>query len=68
LRFPITTNGRESEPPTIYVESLTGALYLDRPNEVERYDLAWQDIWDAALDESASVDLIRKVTKEIVNE
>ncbi|WP_407937211.1 helix-turn-helix domain-containing protein [Kineosporia babensis] len=65
MRFPVNASGRESEPPTIYVESFTGALYLDRPAEVERYDEAWQDIWEKALDGTASVDLIETVRREL---
>ncbi|MFE2742856.1 DUF5753 domain-containing protein [Streptomyces scopuliridis] len=37
MRFPTNGDGRETEPPTVYVEGFTGALYLDRPNEIERY-------------------------------
>ncbi|GLY31585.1 helix-turn-helix transcriptional regulator [Kineosporia sp. NBRC 101731] len=64
LRFPVTTDGRESEPPTIYVESLTGALYLDKPAELLQYDAAWQGIWGSSLGASASVNLMRQAAKE----
>lgn len=64
LRFPVNANGRESEPPTVYVESFTGALYLDKPAEVERYDAAWEDIWSSSLDEAASVDLMEQAARE----
>lgn len=40
LRFPINSAGRESEPPVVYIEGITGALYLDKPHEVERHDAA----------------------------
>jgi hypothetical protein len=46
------------------VESHTGALYLDKPAEVARYDEAWRGIWSSALDEAASVDLIRQAVRE----
>lgn len=61
LRFPVNSNGQETEPPTVYVESFTGALYLDKPHEVERYDAAFANIWGASLDETASKDLITRV-------
>jgi hypothetical protein len=40
LRFPVTGAGRVSEPPVVYIEGITGALYLDKPHEVERHDVA----------------------------
>jgi Domain of unknown function (DUF5753)/Helix-turn-helix domain len=64
LRFPATNNGA-SEPDTVYVDGFTGALYLDKPNEVRRYDSAWQDIQDSSLDERASRDLITTTVKEL---
>jgi hypothetical protein len=30
LRFPVGTDGRESEPATVYVDGYTRALYLDK--------------------------------------
>jgi hypothetical protein len=30
LRFPLNGDGRASEPPTVYVDGLTGDLYLDK--------------------------------------
>jgi transcriptional regulator with XRE-family HTH domain len=48
LRFPRTADGRETEPPIVYVESFTGALYLEKPTEVERYEWAFERIMQAA--------------------
>jgi hypothetical protein len=31
LRFPLHSNGQATEPPVVYVESFTGALYLTSP-------------------------------------
>ncbi|QKV94709.1 helix-turn-helix domain-containing protein [Streptomyces sp. NA02950] len=53
LRFP-RAGGITSEPPTVYSDGYTGDLYLDKPSEVERYDEAFNDIWDKALTEQAS--------------
>lgn len=44
MRFPTTGNGAELEPPTVYVQGYTGALYLDRPAEVQRFDRAFADL------------------------
>ncbi|MFE3941111.1 DUF5753 domain-containing protein [Streptomyces sp. NPDC059118] len=60
LRFPANT-----EPPTVYVEGFTGALYLDKPNEIERYDGAFQSIWGSALDEADSTSLLKQAAREL---
>ncbi|MDQ3150511.1 MAG: helix-turn-helix domain-containing protein [Actinomycetota bacterium] len=65
LRFPRNGTGQESEPPTVFVESFTGALYLDKPHEVERYTTAFTHTWESALDETASAELITRVAKEL---
>ena len=39
LRFPLNGNGQETEQPTVYVEGCTGALYMDKPYEVDRYSV-----------------------------
>jgi transcriptional regulator with XRE-family HTH domain len=65
LRFPLNGTGQETEPPTVYVESLTGALYLDKPREIDRYDTAFTNIWKSSLDERASEDLITPAAREL---
>lgn len=52
------------EPDTVYVEGLTGALYLIKEKEVSRYDLAFRATLERSLDESASKTLIRHAAKE----
>ncbi len=64
LRFPLNGDGKETEPPTVYVDGFTGALYLDKPSEIERYAQAFTDIWDASLDEAPSQDLIQRAARE----
>ncbi|MFJ5103691.1 helix-turn-helix domain-containing protein [Streptomyces sp. NPDC088554] len=58
LRFPRNRDGTESEPPTVYSDGYTGDLYLDKPNEVDVYDNAFKNIWDTALNEQESRNLI----------
>jgi transcriptional regulator with XRE-family HTH domain len=65
LRFPLNGDGRESEPATVYVDGFTGALYLDKQGEVERYGRAFGGIWDASLDQIASRDLIYHAAEEL---
>jgi transcriptional regulator with XRE-family HTH domain len=64
LRFPLNGDGKESEPTTVYADGFTGALYLDKPHEVERYAQAFSGIWDVGLDETASRGLIRQAAEE----
>ncbi|EDY42764.1 helix-turn-helix domain-containing protein [Streptomyces sp. SPB074] len=61
LRFPANGQGAATEPPTVYVDGYTGGLYLDKEKEVQRYDRAFTDIWNAALDEPSSRRLISEV-------
>jgi transcriptional regulator with XRE-family HTH domain len=65
LRFPLNGTGQDTEPPIVYVEVFTGALYLDKPREVDRYDTAFTNIWLSALDERASQELIYQVAREL---
>ncbi len=53
------------EPPVVYCESWTGALYLDRPEEYAAYEQVWASLDDLALDEAQSRQLINKIIGEI---
>jgi DNA-binding XRE family transcriptional regulator len=63
LEFPAVGTA-SPEPTTIYSENLTGALYLDRPREVETYSGTWRELEKMALDQAASDDLIGTIIKE----
>ena len=65
LEFPVNGNGQQTEPPTVYVDSFTGALFLDKPNEIERYSEAFKDMWTAAISASESRNFIADVAKEM---
>jgi hypothetical protein len=67
LDFP-RVGTRPAEPSTVYSESLTGSLYLDKPGEVEAYEDAWSTLWGLALDERATEDLASDVIKESYDE
>lgn len=67
LRFPLNGGGGESEPPTVYTDLYTGSLYLDKPNEIDRYSQAFAGIWQDALDEPASRELIQQAAEELTN-
>jgi hypothetical protein len=68
LRFPPGHGGHESVPPTVYKDTYTGALYLDKEQEVTRYSEAFAGIWDQALDEPASRELIQQAAEELEHE
>lgn len=65
LRFLLSGDGRDSEPPTVHVDGFTGELYLDKPTEVERYESAFTAIVGTSLDEAASKELIRRAAEEM---
>jgi transcriptional regulator with XRE-family HTH domain len=64
MRFPTTGDGREMEPPTVYVDGFTGALYLDKPNEIDRYAAAFDAIWASASNEARSMSLLHEAARE----
>ncbi|WP_326699869.1 DUF5753 domain-containing protein [Streptomyces sp. NBC_01754] len=65
LRFPTYGESSYTEPPTVYVEGFTGALYLDKPDEIERYDGAFTSMWGSALDEAGSTSLLKQAAREL---
>ena len=64
LDFP-TVNRIVPEPPVVYRESLTGALYLDRAAELAAYERVWASLDALALDEEQSRQLINKIVLEV---
>jgi transcriptional regulator with XRE-family HTH domain len=67
LNFP---PGRRTtpEPSVVYSESLTGALYLDRPEEFAAYERVWSALESSALDESQSMNMINKIMGEVYHD
>jgi transcriptional regulator with XRE-family HTH domain len=65
LRFPENGNGTASEPPTVYADGYTGALYLDKAHEVDRYQAAFDHLRSASLGEAESRQFIRQIGKEL---
>lgn len=64
LDFPDLGHARGAEPTTVYSDGLTGALYLDKPEEVAAYEKVWSSIVAATLDERQSMRLIAVIAKE----
>ena len=59
------TEGAYPEPTTVYMESRTGALYLDRPHEVQIYNEIWASLATKALSEEESSKLITAIMREM---
>ncbi|MBB6398215.1 hypothetical protein BKA00_005129 [Actinomadura coerulea] len=66
MRFPTTGDGRNHEPPTVYVQGFTGALYLDKPHEIDCYTEAFAVISDVALSQEDSTALFRQRAGEMI--
>ncbi|MFC8829036.1 helix-turn-helix domain-containing protein [Streptomyces sp. NPDC057137] len=64
LDFPVNGDGQPMEPTTVYMEGFTGDLYLDKPQEIERYDQAFKSIWDTALDAKDTQNMLHQAAKE----
>ncbi|GAA2216846.1 hypothetical protein GCM10010429_46400 [Micromonospora olivasterospora] len=64
LEFPLDTNGKEMEPPVVYLESATGAIYLDKSHEAAAYNAIWADMAGRTLNESRSKSFIQQVAEE----
>ncbi|WP_371682287.1 DUF5753 domain-containing protein [Micromonospora sp. WMMA2032] len=64
LNFPLGSRV-EPEPSVVYSESLTGALYLDRKEELAAYERIWASLDSLALDEGQSRQLIIKISEEV---
>lgn len=66
LDFPATKGGRTApEPSVVYSESLTGALYLDKPDELAAYERVWRGLDALALGEAESKDMIKQIAGEM---
>ncbi|MQY18575.1 hypothetical protein NRB20_16540 [Nocardia sp. RB20] len=64
MEFPEHLNPVLTEPPVVYVESLAGVLYLDKPAEIELYRATRADIERVALGENDTRSLIEAIEKE----
>lgn len=64
LEFPPDAAGRPTEPTTVYcADGLTGALYLDRPEEIRAYGFIWEGLVSTCLNERKSKALLRQRAK-----
>ncbi|SIM83657.1 helix-turn-helix domain-containing protein [Micromonospora cremea] len=64
LDFP-RVNRVVPDQSVVYSESVTGALYLDKPDEFAVYEKVWASLLDLALDEEQSKGMIGKIKEEV---
>ncbi|RDI42666.1 helix-turn-helix domain-containing protein [Nocardia mexicana] len=64
LDFEEKTGSIPIEPPIVYVESYTGAMYFEDGDAVGRYHAAHATLWRVALNAQESRDLLRRVARE----
>jgi hypothetical protein len=50
--------------PWVYSESLTGAIYLEKPDELRAYEDAWRSVEALTLNESESKQMIKGIIGE----
>jgi transcriptional regulator with XRE-family HTH domain len=60
LGFP-----ERADPRVVFVDYLTGALYLEKPEEVDRYDLAFNHLVAAAIAPSQTVAYVGELAKQL---
>lgn len=63
-RAAVAEPGKAVEPTITYLETTTGAIYLDKPHETAAYQRIWADLDEQALNPSRSMKLIRKIAEE----
>jgi hypothetical protein len=63
LDFP-QNGSREAEPSIVYSDNLTGALYLDKPQEIDAYSKVWYSVHTASLTDAQSKKLITAIAEE----
>jgi hypothetical protein len=62
LGFP--DGGANPEPPTVYSEGPTGALYLDKPSELTAYETIWSGLNNVVLGHEESDRLLQNLVEE----
>lgn len=65
LDFSPSKTRSATEPSVVYSESLTGALYLDKEEELASYQEIWAGLTELSLDEAQSKEMINKIIGEV---
>jgi transcriptional regulator with XRE-family HTH domain len=58
LDFPVDETGEPIEPTLNYIDTVTGAMYLNKPEETRVYETIWRNLDERSLDGAASRDMI----------
>jgi hypothetical protein len=62
--FPVDPRSQEPlEPPLVYIDGYTGAMYLNKPAEMTAHRRVWDDLDQRALAEDASREMIEATLK-----
>jgi DNA-binding XRE family transcriptional regulator len=62
--FPVDPRSQEPlEPPLVYIDGYTGAMYLNKPAETTAHRRVWDDLDQRALAEDASREMIEATLK-----
>lgn len=61
LGFP-----ERADPRVVFIDYLTGALYLEKPEEVDRYDLAFNHLVAVAIAPSQTIELVQELAKRLL--
>jgi len=54
-------------PATVYSEDLTGAIYLDKPSEIDVYEQVWASLDRQVLTPEQSIELMSHRLKELTD-
>ncbi len=61
----VILGGQEPELDVVYVDIIGGGLFMEKPEELERYKLAFQYLQVQALDITASAALLNRASEEL---
>ncbi|WP_028478612.1 helix-turn-helix transcriptional regulator [Nocardia sp. CNY236] len=64
FEFPSLRASRTAEPPVVFVEGFTGALFLEDEGVIERHKTAVAALREVALSDDATRGLVQKIAKE----
>ncbi|MFC4107399.1 helix-turn-helix domain-containing protein [Micromonospora zhanjiangensis] len=67
LEFPRGKDGEVVEPTVVYIETATGAIYLDKPHEAGTHSDIWKDMEGRTLNESKSRSMMQTIAEEYGN-
>jgi transcriptional regulator with XRE-family HTH domain len=62
----VAENGN-TPPATVYSEDLTGAIYLDKPSEIDVYEAVWAALDGLVLTPDQSIELMSQRLKELTD-